>query len=280
MVFCRLPLRLLVFFLVSLASLPLLASCFYFCVVLLRMRGFCVLEFVNSAQQQLVCYLMSFFLCILSSSQDKMHCTLSLTVCTCTPCQRASFNSTTDSFSWGHDPYTLTCKARPSFDSCGTSLSVSLSLSLSLSLLCSACCRFASALALVLHPAVSSPATSSRHHGSSCCHSKHEVVRKTFRDFVKPKNMHDRGKPCAQNLRHRWFDLGMHDLCCQDDQVSVGKNDIHPNTVSVPSLLTLSPTALPDTSTQLLAPPSTSASFLPPPPSPPAELEFCGDRHH
>ena len=48
-----------------------------------------------------------FFLCILSSSQDKMHCTLSLTVCTCTPCQRASFNNTTDSFSWGHDPTLL-----------------------------------------------------------------------------------------------------------------------------------------------------------------------------
>ena len=46
-----------------------------------------------------------------------------------TPCQRASFNSTTDSFSWGHDPYTLACKARPSFDRCWTSLSVSLSLS-------------------------------------------------------------------------------------------------------------------------------------------------------
>ena len=73
-----------------------------------------------------------FFLCILSSSQDKMHCQLSFTVCICTPCQRASFNSTTDSFSWGHDPYTLACKARPSFDRCGTSLSVSLSLSLSL----------------------------------------------------------------------------------------------------------------------------------------------------
>ena len=63
-----------------------------------------------------------------------MHCTLSLTVCKCTPCQRASFNSTTDSFSWGHDPYTLACKARPSSDRCWTSLSVSLSLSLSLSL--------------------------------------------------------------------------------------------------------------------------------------------------
>ena len=62
-----------------------------------------------------------------------MHCTLSLTVCKCTPCQRASFNSTTDSFSWCHDPYTLACKARPSTDRCWTSLSVSLSLSLSLS---------------------------------------------------------------------------------------------------------------------------------------------------
>ena len=49
-----------------------------------------------------------------------------------TTCQRASFNSTTDSFLRGHDPYTLACKARPSFDRCGTPLSVSLSLSLSL----------------------------------------------------------------------------------------------------------------------------------------------------
>ena len=62
-----------------------------------------------------------------------MHCTLSLTVCKCTPCQRASFNSTTDSFSWGHDPYTLACKARPSSDRCWTSLSVSMSLSLQVS---------------------------------------------------------------------------------------------------------------------------------------------------
>ena len=38
-----------------------------------------------------------------STTVSLMHCTLSLTVCKCTPCQRASFNSTTDSFSWGHD---------------------------------------------------------------------------------------------------------------------------------------------------------------------------------
>ena len=29
--------------------------------MLLRIRGFCEIEFVNSAQQQLVCYLTSFF---------------------------------------------------------------------------------------------------------------------------------------------------------------------------------------------------------------------------
>ena len=101
---------------------PLLAS-LVTSRMLLRIRGFCFFfEFVNSAQQQPVCYLISFF-CIQSSSQDSMHCTLSLTVCKCTPCQRASCNSTTDSFSWGHDPCTLACKARPSFDRCWTSLS-------------------------------------------------------------------------------------------------------------------------------------------------------------
>ena len=68
---------------------------------------------------------------ILSPSQDKSHCQLSITVCTCTTCQWASFNSTTDSFSWGYDPYTLAWKARPSFDWCGTFLTVSLSLSFS-----------------------------------------------------------------------------------------------------------------------------------------------------
>ena len=44
---------------------------------------------------------------------------------------RASFTCKTDSFSWGHGPDALACKARPSSDKCGTSLSVSLSLSLS-----------------------------------------------------------------------------------------------------------------------------------------------------
>ena len=97
--------------------------------LLLRIRGFCVFEFGNSAQHQSEAISMSFFSSILSSSQDKMHCQLSITVSTCTTCQRASFNSTTDSFSWSYDPYTLACKASPSFDRCDTSLSVSLSLS-------------------------------------------------------------------------------------------------------------------------------------------------------
>ena len=67
----------------------------------------------------------------MSSSLTTMHYTLSTTACTCTPCQGASFPCKTDSFLWSHGPDTLACEARPSFDRCGTSLSVSLSLSLS-----------------------------------------------------------------------------------------------------------------------------------------------------
>ena len=72
-------LRVLLLLLVSLAGLPLLASCFLFdiSVVLLRIRGFCCLWFM---------FLLS-FTCTLSSSQVSMHCTLSITVCTCTLCQ-------------------------------------------------------------------------------------------------------------------------------------------------------------------------------------------------
>ena len=88
---------------------------------------------MNSAQQQPVRFRVIFLPWTLSSSLNTVHYTLSTTVCTCTPCQRASFTCKTDSFLWGHGPDTLACKARPSFDRCGTSLSVSLSLSLSLS---------------------------------------------------------------------------------------------------------------------------------------------------
>ena len=78
-------------------------------------------------------YLFDFLIpCTLSPSQVPLRYNLSITVCICTPCQGASFPSKTDSFLCGHGPDTLACKASPSFDGCGTSLSVSLSLSLSL----------------------------------------------------------------------------------------------------------------------------------------------------
>ena len=64
---------------------PLPASFVSLCM-LLRIRGFCVFEFGNSAQHQPVGDLMSFF-SIQSPSQDKLHCQLSITVCTCTTCQ-------------------------------------------------------------------------------------------------------------------------------------------------------------------------------------------------
>ena len=72
---CRPPLRVLLLFLVPLAGLPLLASCFFFfCGVLLRIRGFCDLEFENSAQQQPVCCLVFFFLYSESiSGLDALH---------------------------------------------------------------------------------------------------------------------------------------------------------------------------------------------------------------
>ena len=83
-------------------------------------------EFVISYQQQPVyCLVFSFF--ILSPSQDLMHCTLSITVGLCTPCQKSKLHQHNRFFLRGHDPYTLACKARPSFDGCRTSLSVSLS---------------------------------------------------------------------------------------------------------------------------------------------------------
>ena len=55
---------------------PLLASSVSLWT-LLRIRGFCVLEFVNSAQQQPVCYLMPFSLYSeFISGQDALHTVL------------------------------------------------------------------------------------------------------------------------------------------------------------------------------------------------------------
>ena len=59
----------------------------------------------------------------LSSFQVPLQYICLLTVRARAPCQRASSTSKTDSFLWGHGPDTLACKARPSFDGCGTSLS-------------------------------------------------------------------------------------------------------------------------------------------------------------
>ena len=82
-------LRVLLLLLVSLAGLPLLASCFFFafsCGVAPNPR---ILSFNLRIQHSNCLWFMSLlsFTCTLSSSQDSMHCTLSFTVCTCTPCQ-------------------------------------------------------------------------------------------------------------------------------------------------------------------------------------------------
>ena len=83
---------------------------------------------MNSAQQQPVRFRVIFLPWTLSSPLCTTLCPQQFVPA---PCQRASFTCKTDSFLWGHGPDTLACKARPSFDRCGTSLSVSLSLSLS-----------------------------------------------------------------------------------------------------------------------------------------------------
>ena len=83
---CQLPLRVFVFFIVSLACLSPLGFLDFF-VVLLRIRGFMRSEFVHSCQLQLVCRYVLFI--FLSSSHDLMYCTLSITVGLCTSCQKS-----------------------------------------------------------------------------------------------------------------------------------------------------------------------------------------------
>ena len=80
---------------------------------------------MNSAQQQPVRVRVLFFflelrvhLCAFHSVHNSLLLHLA---------NRASFTCKTDSFSWGHGPDALACKARPSSDQCGTSMSVSLS---------------------------------------------------------------------------------------------------------------------------------------------------------
>ena len=66
----------------------LLPTSFVSLWMLLRIRGFCVFEYGNSAQHQPVSDLM-FFFSILGPFQDKLHFQLSVTVCTCTTCQQS-----------------------------------------------------------------------------------------------------------------------------------------------------------------------------------------------
>ena len=94
------------FFLASLACLSPPGFPDFF-VVLLRIRGFQRSEFVNSCQQQPV-----FLTCSFMSLSSPMYCTLSLTVCKCTPCQQSKPHQCNRFFfSRGHDPYTHACKA-------------------------------------------------------------------------------------------------------------------------------------------------------------------------
>ena len=95
-------------------------------------------EFVNSYQQQPVCCLVLFFFFLYSESVSglvALHTVPNSGFVHTLPTEQVS-SPQQIFFLRGHDPYTLACKARPSFDGCRTSLSVSLSLSLSLSLVC------------------------------------------------------------------------------------------------------------------------------------------------
>ena len=59
-----------------------------------------------------------FLTCSFMSLSCPLYCTLSLTVCKCTPCQQCKPPQCNRCnrffFSRGHDPYTHACKARPS----------------------------------------------------------------------------------------------------------------------------------------------------------------------
>ena len=64
------------------------------------------------------CVLSRVFFFILSSSQDLMHCTLSLTVGLCTPCQQSELHQHNRFLFVGSWPLHSSLKSRPSFDRC------------------------------------------------------------------------------------------------------------------------------------------------------------------
>ena len=113
----------------SLGQSSPLGFLFFFCVVLLRIRGFCELEFEKSAQQQPVwSHVFIVFLYFeFISRLDALHSVLNSLYLHTLPMSKLHQHNRF--FFVGSWPYTLACKARPSFDWCGTSLSVSLSLS-------------------------------------------------------------------------------------------------------------------------------------------------------
>ena len=98
---------------------PGLSPAFLASAVLNTIRGFRDFNSVNLFQQQPV------FLCLLFSSPYSMYCTLSSTQCVCAKlANRACHVSCNRFFSWGYDPYTHACKARPLTTFGRTSLSV------------------------------------------------------------------------------------------------------------------------------------------------------------
>ena len=72
------------------------------------------LEFMNSVQQQLVCYLVFFLYSEFISGLDALHTVPNSGFVHTLPIEQAS-TAQQILFSWGHDPCTLACKARPSF---------------------------------------------------------------------------------------------------------------------------------------------------------------------
>ena len=124
---CRLPLRVLLLFLVHLAGLRLLASCF--CVGVApnpRILWYRIWEF-STATACVVSHVFFLVLWVHLKTWCIAHCPWQSVHAYFANGQASSAQQIL--FSCGYDPYTLACKARPSFDRCGTFLSVSLSLS-------------------------------------------------------------------------------------------------------------------------------------------------------
>ena len=91
---------------------------FYGCDDVNLTSPFCCSEYEDSSDLNSRIYSSSslcFLTCSFMSLSCPMYCTLSLTVCKCTPCQQSKPHQyNMFFFSRGHDPYAHACKARPS----------------------------------------------------------------------------------------------------------------------------------------------------------------------